>query len=122
MLEGGNGQLDAFFDRRGMGRTGRSTTTRTGCPRGAAGVGAVPDDRYMTKDASFYRQRLMGYARSVARGGTYGGREASRGGSGGGGGGGCGNVERTDEDDVGAPSPSIRMSPAADGKEAVRAE
>ena len=41
-------------------------------------------DRYKTKAASFYRQHLMGHAVRLAKGGLYGGREASRGGGGGG--------------------------------------
>lgn len=64
MLEGGNEQLTAFFDRHEMGG-------------GTSGVG-VSLDRYKTKAASFYRQHLMSHAKSVAEGGLYEGREASR--------------------------------------------
>jgi len=101
MLEGGNDQLYAFFDRHGlMGNNSSianngtasnngiavelsSTTTNTTNARvitvattGAAAA-AVPN-RYTTKAASFYRQHLKGHAGRIARGGRYEGREASR--------------------------------------------
>mmetsp|Transcript_6359 Transcript_6359/g.11062 ORF Transcript_6359/g.11062 Transcript_6359/m.11062 type:complete len:283 (+) Transcript_6359:345-1193(+) len=65
MLEGGNEQLNMFFDRHGMGG-GNATTS----------VGVL--DRYKTKAASFYRHHLKSHANQVAEGGLYEGREASR--------------------------------------------
>ncbi|KAL3822185.1 hypothetical protein ACHAXA_008201 [Cyclostephanos tholiformis] len=96
MLEGGNSQLTAFFERHGMGT---SSLAAGSC------AGAL-SDRYATKAASFYRQRLVGYVGRIARGGPYQGREASRGRSGGG--------EMRTVDVAGPP-------PSAEGKEAVRA-
>lgn len=65
MLEGGNDQLDRFFDNHGMGGGGAGRTGRL--------------DRYRTKAASFYRQHLQGHARRLAeREELYEGREASR--------------------------------------------
>ena len=68
MLEGGNSQLTAFFDRHGIDRGGYSGSTTT----------ASASDRYETDEASFYRGRLVGYVGRIARGGAYEGREASR--------------------------------------------
>jgi len=71
MLEGGNAQLDRFFDRHGMG---------SGTASGATGGGEAGEvDRYRTKAASFYRQHLASHAQRLAqRDGLYEGREASR--------------------------------------------
>ena len=70
MLEGGNAQLDRFFDRHGMGRETASAS---------AGGEIRGIHRYRTKAASFYRQHLASHARQLAeREGLYKGREASR--------------------------------------------
>ena len=107
MLEGGNDQLRAFFDRHGLGNDDTSsddraadavvelrpssanTTTKTistantsysgngATDNNGMAAAAVPN-RYTTKAASFYRQHLKGHAGRIARGGRYEGREASR--------------------------------------------
>jgi hypothetical protein len=57
MLEGGNGQLQHFFERHNMG------TLR---------------QRYHTKAAQFYRLHLTQHINLVRQAGVYQGREASR--------------------------------------------
>eukprot|EP00584_Thalassiosira_punctigera_P000357 CAMPEP_0172540222 /NCGR_PEP_ID=MMETSP1067-20121228/11293_1 /TAXON_ID=265564 ORGANISM="Thalassiosira punctigera, Strain Tpunct2005C2" /NCGR_SAMPLE_ID=MMETSP1067 /ASSEMBLY_ACC=CAM_ASM_000444 /LENGTH=287 /DNA_ID=CAMNT_0013326057 /DNA_START=304 /DNA_END=1167 /DNA_ORIENTATION=+ len=75
MLEGGNEQLNSFFDRHQMG--GRPTAHGSDNRESyATNVGLL--DRYRTKAASFYRQHLTIHAKQLADGGSYEGREASR--------------------------------------------
>lgn len=62
MLEGGNSQLELFFDRHDMGRFSDST-----------------ERRYHTKAALFYQEHLLRHAEQVRRHGQYQGRELSRG-------------------------------------------
>lgn len=76
MLEGGNEQLRAFFDRHQMGGGEQNTNEHSG--NASPGGSVVGFDRYKTKAASFYRQHLTIHARQLAEGGTYEGREASR--------------------------------------------
>lgn len=73
MLEGGNEQLNVFFDRHQMGGT---PPRNNDSGRTNASMGVL--DRYKTKAASFYRQHLMIHAKHIAEGGLYEGREASR--------------------------------------------
>ena len=61
MLEGGNHQLQTFFDRHNMGRN--STAAKT---------------RYQTKAARFYRVNMTKHVGMIAEQGSYKGREASR--------------------------------------------
>ena len=61
MLEGGNGQLNAFFERHHMGNRSQ-----------------LSSKRYHTKAAKFYKLHLAKHVQSVAENGVYGGREASR--------------------------------------------
>ena len=61
MLEGGNQQLQTFFDRHNMGRTSNAAQTR-----------------YHTKAASFYRVNMAKHVEMIAEQGSYRGREASR--------------------------------------------
>ena len=58
MLEGGNEQLQRFFERHHMGTSLES--------------------RYMTKAALFYRSNLKRHVETVVAAGTYKGREATR--------------------------------------------
>jgi Putative GTPase activating protein for Arf len=59
MLEGGNNQLHAFFERHKM--------SSNSCPH-----------RYQTKAAKFYREHLRQHVHHVAVNGTYQGRDANR--------------------------------------------
>ena len=61
MLEGGNLQLQVFFDRNGLGNAS-----------GAIGR------RYSTKIAEFYRTNLAKHVLKVSKTGSYKGREVSR--------------------------------------------
>ena len=61
MLEGGNEQLQTFFDRHHMGRTS-----------------SVASTRYHTKASLFYRTHLSKHVASVVKQGRYRGREESR--------------------------------------------
>jgi hypothetical protein len=61
MLEGGNAQLETFFDRHKMGSSSPTSSKR-----------------YHTKGAEFYRNHLGEHAKKVAHSGEYKGREASR--------------------------------------------
>jgi len=61
MLEGGNDQLQGFFNRH---RLGNSST--------------MSSKRYHTKAANFYRSNLAKHVDSVSQLGAYEGREASR--------------------------------------------
>lgn len=61
MLEGGNQQLQAFFDRHAMGRGSTAANTR-----------------YHTKAARFYRVNMNKHVAMIAEQGSYKGREASR--------------------------------------------
>jgi len=82
MLEGGNEQLDQFFERHEMGKSGGgggsggdgNATTKLSSP---TAINALLD-RYKTKAASFYRQHLINHAKELGKGGVYKGREASR--------------------------------------------
>ncbi|GKY95182.1 hypothetical protein MPSEU_000481600 [Mayamaea pseudoterrestris] len=58
MLEGGNAQLQTFFERHEMGD--------------------MPTKRYQTKAARFYRTQLLTHAEGVSHKGLYKGREESR--------------------------------------------
>lgn len=58
MLEGGNKQLQTFFERHQME--------------------SIPNKRYQTKAARFYRTNLLKHAEDVASKGLYKGREESR--------------------------------------------
>jgi len=68
MLEGGNQQLDAFFERHAL-----STT----CPTTNRGENIV-EIRYKTKAALFYRDNLAIHVNNVCSMGRYMGREFSR--------------------------------------------
>lgn len=61
MLEGGNDQLQTFFDRHQMGR-----------------ASDMASRRYHTKAALFYRTHLAEHVAVLSKQGTYQGREASR--------------------------------------------
>jgi Putative GTPase activating protein for Arf len=61
MLEGGNGQLRDFFERHHLGKSS-----------------PMVKQRYHTKAALFYKIHLAKHVQSVADGGVYLGREASR--------------------------------------------
>lgn len=61
MLEGGNDQLQSFFDRHQMGQGS-----------------TIGHDRYHTKAALYYRTQMAKHVTSVVQQGTYQGREASR--------------------------------------------
>ena len=61
MLEGGNDQLQAFFERHHMGRNSE-----------------MAGKRYHTKAALFYRTHLSKHVKAVAKQGSYQGREESR--------------------------------------------
>jgi hypothetical protein len=76
MLEGGNEQLDQFFERHEMGKKSSGTTTAA-TPTSPTASGTLLD-RYKTKAASFYRQHLINHAKKLGEGGIYKGREASR--------------------------------------------
>jgi len=65
MLEGGNEQLQSFFERHRMGN-GSPASSR----------------RYLTKAAQFYRTHLSKHVDAVSESGAYQGREKSRPGSG----------------------------------------
>eukprot|EP00986_Skeletonema_menzelii_P008504 scaffold3612_cov124-Skeletonema_menzelii.AAC.1 len=79
MLEGGNEQLDQFFERHEMGKSGSvsgdgtTTNNKLTSPTATSLL-----DRYKTKAASFYRQHLINHAKELGEGGIYKGREASR--------------------------------------------
>lgn len=76
MLEGGNGQLDQFFERHEMGKSGGNTIITNVATSPTANGASL--DRYKTKAASFYRQHLINHAKELGEGGLYKGREASR--------------------------------------------
>jgi hypothetical protein len=61
MLEGGNRQLQGFFDRHEMGMHS-----------------ALAGNRYHTKAARFYKVNLKKHVETVAKSGVYKGRDASR--------------------------------------------
>ena len=61
MLEGGNAQLQSFFERHHMGRNSN-----------------VASKRYHTKAGRFYREHLAKHVTAVSSKGGYQGREASR--------------------------------------------
>lgn len=61
MLEGGNGQLWAFFERHDLGNSSR-----------------MANKRYKTKAALFYRKHLQQHASHVSDRGVYEGRDSSR--------------------------------------------
>lgn len=61
MLEGGNDQLQTFFDRHHMGRTS-----------------SAAKKRYHTKASLFYRTHLSKHVATVVKQGSYQGREESR--------------------------------------------
>jgi len=61
LLEGGNAQLSSFFERHSL------------CPDQS-----TSDNRYRTKAALFYRQKLSLHVQHVIANGCYQGREASR--------------------------------------------
>jgi Putative GTPase activating protein for Arf len=63
LLEGGNLQLQQFFDRHLMGNSTPLASNR---------------QRYHTKAAQFYRKHLAQHVGQVAEGGIYQGREAAR--------------------------------------------
>ncbi|CAB9519419.1 with coiled-coil, ANK repeat and PH domain-containing protein [Seminavis robusta] len=64
MLEGGNFQLQQFFERHRMGNATKMAQKR--------------QQRYHTKAAAFYRVHLAKHAQAVADAGVYEGREATR--------------------------------------------
>ena len=76
MLEGGNDQLDKFFERHNMGKSGANCSDDN-TPTSPTSTGTLLD-RYKTKAASFYRQHLINHAKELGGGGIYKGREASR--------------------------------------------
>jgi hypothetical protein len=82
MLEGGNEQLDQFFERHEMGNKSSSSSSpgnNNHVPTSpTARSGTLVVDRYKTKAASFYRQHLINHAKELGEGGIYKGREASR--------------------------------------------
>ena len=79
MLEGGNEQLDQFFERHEMGKSGSSSCDGTTTNNKLTSPTATSLlDRYKTKAASFYRQHLINHAKELREGGIYKGREASR--------------------------------------------
>lgn len=61
MLEGGNGQIKDFFERHHLGNHS-----------------PLSKKRYHTKAAQFYKVNLIKHVQSVAHGGVYQGREATR--------------------------------------------
>jgi Putative GTPase activating protein for Arf len=63
LLEGGNRQLQQFFDRHSLGNSTPMASTR---------------QRYHTKAARFYRVHLAHHVNDVANAGIYQGREATR--------------------------------------------
>lgn len=65
LLEGGNAQMNAFFERHGMHYS--TTATRT-----------MNVERYYTKAALFYKINLKKHVQRVARWGPYQGREFNR--------------------------------------------
>ncbi|KAK1735188.1 ADP-ribosylation factor GTPase-activating protein [Skeletonema marinoi] len=79
MLEGGNEQLDQFFERHEMGKsvTASGDGNNRINPTSPTASGTILD-RYKTKAASFYRQHLINHAKELGEGGVYKGREASR--------------------------------------------
>jgi hypothetical protein len=68
MLEGGNQQLDGFFER-------HSLSSLTGGSKAAA---VNLDKRYRTKAAKFYRDGIQKHVDTVADTGLYRGRKVSR--------------------------------------------
>lgn len=77
MLEGGNEQLDQFFERHEMGKSGGGGDGNAANNLSSPTANALLD-RYKTKAASFYRQHLINHAKELGEGGVYKGREASR--------------------------------------------
>lgn len=75
MLEGGNQQLTAFFDRHQMGRP---TTATASSSLSCLPVSGMVRKRYRTKAALFYRTHLSNHVAVLVKQGTYQGREASR--------------------------------------------
>ena len=78
MLEGGNQQLHAFFERHRMG-----TTLVAAAATGSGNNNKISDDRkatdrYHTKAALFYGTNLKMHAQVVAESGRYQGREYTR--------------------------------------------
>ena len=63
MLEGGNEQLQQFFERHHMG---------------SSAISSMRNRRYHTKAAKFYRTHLSMHVEQVSASGIYKGREASR--------------------------------------------
>jgi hypothetical protein len=61
LLEGGNAQLEGFFDRHHLGRSSPNASIR-----------------YRTKAGKFYATHLEHHVQAVVKAGTYRGREASR--------------------------------------------
>ncbi len=61
LLEGGNAQLEGFFERHHLGRSSPTASIR-----------------YRTKAGKFYATHLQHHVQAVAKAGTYRGREASR--------------------------------------------
>jgi hypothetical protein len=66
MLEGGNEQLQHFFERHHMGNSSDPSPSSMTCTR------------YKTKASLFYRSNLKQHAESVAQNGVYMGRDAIR--------------------------------------------
>jgi len=63
VLEGGNDQLEQFFQRHKMGNDSKT---------------AVWNNRYKTKAGVFYRTHLAHHVHEIVQSGTYQGRDASR--------------------------------------------
>mmetsp|Transcript_13188 Transcript_13188/g.18897 ORF Transcript_13188/g.18897 Transcript_13188/m.18897 type:complete len:335 (+) Transcript_13188:199-1203(+) len=78
MLEGGNEQLDQFFERHEMGKSGGGSGDGNNASNLGSPTASALLDRYKTKAASFYRQHLINHAKELGEGGVYKGREASR--------------------------------------------
>jgi hypothetical protein len=68
MLEGGNQQIQTFFDRHRLGNHHHHPPFANN----------NNNKRYQTKAALFYRSHLAKHAQTVARNGVYKGREANR--------------------------------------------
>lgn len=79
MLEGGNEQLQQFFDRHRMGNNSSNNSSNNTIVTGAVrATGSIFHKRYHTKAAAFYRTHLAVHAQEVGDAGRYRGREASR--------------------------------------------
>ena len=85
MLEGGNRQLETFFERHSL-VPGHSQSTPSEYPLSRSSclttsvrlIDAVVEKRYRTKAAQFYREQLAVHVKRIVENGEYQGREASR--------------------------------------------